>query len=85
MASTYLALRRLSLSALVSSTLSVAPMGLQRCASALLALGVGPGDEVILPAFTYVAAANAVTYCNAHPVFVDSDVNSSEFESGRIS
>lgn len=38
---------------------------------ALLALDVGPGDEVIVPTFTYVATANAVRYCGATPVFVD--------------
>jgi perosamine synthetase len=38
---------------------------------ALVALGVGPGDEVIVPAFTYVATANAVKYCGADPVLVD--------------
>lgn len=40
---------------------------------ALLALGVGPGDEVIMPTLTYIATANAVTYCGATPVFVDSE------------
>jgi perosamine synthetase len=39
---------------------------------ALKALGIGKGDEVIVPALTFVATANAVTYCNAKPVFVDS-------------
>jgi perosamine synthetase len=39
---------------------------------ALLALGVGPGDEVILPTVTYVATANAVKYCGATPVLGDS-------------
>ena len=38
---------------------------------ALTALGVGPGDEVIVPAFTWVATANAVLYAGATPVFVD--------------
>ncbi|HEY5673469.1 MAG TPA: DegT/DnrJ/EryC1/StrS family aminotransferase [Malonomonas sp.] len=40
---------------------------------ALVALGVGPGDEVIVPAFTWVATANVVLYCGATPVFVDVD------------
>jgi len=40
---------------------------------ALLALDVGPGDEVIVPTLTYVATANAVGYCGARPVFVDSE------------
>ena len=38
---------------------------------ALAAIGVGPGDEVIVPAFTWVATANVVLYCGAKPVFVD--------------
>lgn len=40
---------------------------------ALLTLGVGLGDEVIVPSLTYVATANAVRYCGAEPVFVDVD------------
>jgi len=39
---------------------------------ALKALGIGKGDEVIVPDLTFIATANAVTYCNAKPVFVDS-------------
>jgi dTDP-4-amino-4,6-dideoxygalactose transaminase len=38
---------------------------------AYLAAGVGPGDEVIVPAITFVATANAVRYCGAEPVFAD--------------
>jgi dTDP-4-amino-4,6-dideoxygalactose transaminase len=38
---------------------------------AYLAAGVGPGDEVIVPAFTFVATASAVLYCGATPVFAD--------------
>ena len=37
----------------------------------LAALGVGPGDEVLVPAMTFAASANAVLYCRAKPVFVD--------------
>lgn len=39
----------------------------------LLALGAGPGDEVIVPSMTYIATANTVRYVGAEPVFVDVD------------
>jgi dTDP-4-amino-4,6-dideoxygalactose transaminase len=42
---------------------------------ALLALGVGPGDEVIVPAYTFPATANAVELCGAHAVLVDVDAD----------
>ncbi len=38
---------------------------------ALLALGVGPGDEVLVPSLTFVATVNAIRYTGAKPVFVD--------------
>jgi dTDP-4-amino-4,6-dideoxygalactose transaminase len=50
---------------------------LSSCTAALILgmkmLGLGPGDEVILPAMTFVASANAVEHTGATPVFVDSE------------
>lgn len=40
---------------------------------AMLAAGIGPGDEVILPSFTFAATANSVTLTGAKPIFVDID------------
>lgn len=40
---------------------------------ALQTLGIGRGDEVIVPAFTFISTASAVIYCNAEPVFADVD------------
>jgi perosamine synthetase len=40
---------------------------------ALIALGVGEGDEIIVPTLTYIATANAVRYCNATPILADCD------------
>ena len=51
---------------------------------ALLALGIGEGDEVIVPTFTYVASVNAIAYVNATPVFVDSDSVTWQLEPSKI-
>ncbi|MCK4249534.1 MAG: DegT/DnrJ/EryC1/StrS aminotransferase family protein, partial [Candidatus Omnitrophica bacterium] len=40
---------------------------------ALVSLGIGKGDEVIVPALSFIATANAVTYTRAKPVLVDSE------------
>ena len=50
---------------------------------ALHALGIGPGDEVILPTLTYVASANAVAYVGAKPIFADSDIDTWESRLGK--
>lgn len=51
---------------------------------ALLALGIGEGDEVIVPTFTYIASVNAITYANAKPVFVDSDPDTWQIDPSKI-
>ena len=40
---------------------------------ALYVLGIGPGDEVVVPSFSFIASTNAVRYCGATPVFADVD------------
>lgn len=49
----------------------LAPNGTLALYLGLKALGIGPGDEVIVPNFTFIASANAVLMANAVPVFVD--------------
>ena len=43
---------------------------------ALIACGVGPGDEVLVQSFTFCASSHPITYCGATPVFVDSEKDS---------
>lgn len=49
--------------------------GLDSLMLSLKALGIGAGDEVIVPSNTYIATALAVTYTGATPVFVEPDIN----------
>jgi dTDP-4-amino-4,6-dideoxygalactose transaminase len=42
---------------------------------ALLELGVGRGDDVLVSTFTFAATANAIVYCGARPVFIDSEAS----------
>ena len=51
---------------------------------ALAGLGIGPGDEVIIPAFTWVATANVVLYCGATPVFVDVDYRTFNLDLDKV-
>ena len=50
----------------------------------LLLAGVEPGDEVLVPALTFVATANAVVYCGAEPHFVDSELESLGIDPGKL-
>jgi len=52
--------------------------------AAIYALNIGPGDEVIVPAITFVATANAVVYQGATPVFADVDAENLLIDTGRI-
>lgn len=51
---------------------------------ALVALGVGPGDEVIVPAFTWVSTANVVLHQGAKVVFCDIDVNTFNIDPAQL-
>jgi perosamine synthetase len=51
---------------------------------ALVALGVGRGDEVIIPSMAYIAAANAVSYTGARPVIVDVNRESWTIDPGAV-
>ncbi len=50
----------------------------------LWALGVGPGDEVIIPVNTFIATAWGATLCGATPVFVDCDIDSYNIDPSEI-
>ncbi|WP_276348711.1 DegT/DnrJ/EryC1/StrS family aminotransferase [Daejeonella sp. JGW-45] len=51
---------------------------------ALIALGIGKGDEVIVPAFSYIATANVVELVGATPVFVDIDLATFNIDVSKI-
>jgi len=55
--------------------------GLHLC---IRALGIGAGDEVLVPSFTFIAAANAIRYERAQPVFVDIEANSLNIDPEKI-
>lgn len=51
---------------------------------ALVAAGIGAGDEVIVPAFTWVATGNVVRHCGATPVFCDVDPHTYNLDVGQL-
>ena len=51
---------------------------------ALLANGIGPGDEVITSPFTFIASANSVLYVGAKPVFVDIDARTFNLDASKV-
>jgi dTDP-4-amino-4,6-dideoxygalactose transaminase len=58
--------------------------GLSALELALRAFGIGPGDEVIVPAHTFIATAAAVTFAGAQPVLVDADPTTYNIDTSRI-
>ncbi len=58
--------------------------GLDALMLALKALGIGAGDEVIVPSNTYIATALAVTYVGATPVFVEPDIRTYNIDPAKI-
>ncbi len=52
--------------------------------TSLAALGIGPGDEVIVPPYTFVATINAVLLMRALPVFVDTDIDTFQIDARTI-
>lgn len=52
--------------------------------TALLAVGVEPGDEVLVSTLTFAAPVNAIKYCGAHPVLMDADPTTWQMDAGKV-
>lgn len=51
---------------------------------ALVAAGVGPGDDVVVPSFSFIATANSATYVGARPVFADVDLTTGNLTAATV-
>src|SRR4029077_4048920 len=75
-------------SAIASYVGSARAVALNSCTSALhlalLALGTGPGDLVVVAAYSFTATANAVELCGARPVFVDIEPGTFNLDAGAL-
>ncbi len=58
--------------------------GLEALEMSLIALGIGPGDEVIVPSNTYIASVLAISYAGAVPVLVEPDIRTYNIDPARI-
>jgi perosamine synthetase len=63
---------------------AMTPCGTHALHMALELLGVGPGDEVLVSPYTYIATIDAIMLCYALPVFVDSDVKTFQMDPDDI-
>jgi perosamine synthetase len=62
----------------------ITPCGTHALHMALEILGVGPGDEVVVAPFTYIATIQAILMCHALPVFADSDLRTYQIDPDSI-
>ena len=62
----------------------ITPCGTHALHMALEILGVGPGDEVVVAPFTYIATIQAILMCHALPVFADTDLKTYQIDPGDI-
>lgn len=78
-------LEEMTAHAMSAAACAVTSSGTTGLHAALTAVGVGPGDLVLLPSFTFIASANAVAHCHASPWFVDIAEDSWCLDPARLS